>query len=143
MSAPGMMPRPYQPGTGPGGMPAGAFAPSAPFTPEDYDSSLVHVARGEALNLITYASQSPDGAMLAWEATVSLAEALMPMASTDPEGTFMAAYTDIVIRAGKTRRYATRALWRICGIEMKRQGRLGTDDALPMDKEKFGLEAPS
>lgn len=124
-------------------MPAGALAPSAPFTPEDYDSSLVHVARGEALHHITYAHTVPDGHLLAWQATVSLAEALMPMASTDVEAVFIKAYMDIVVYAAKMKRFPTRALWRICSLEMKRQGRLGNDSSLPMDKEQFGLEAPT
>jgi hypothetical protein len=132
--------RPYSPGA-PGGMAAGALAPSAPFTPQDYDSSLVHISRGEALHLITYASVHPDGGLLAWSATVSFAEALMPMASTDDQSTFLKAYADIIMSAARTRRYPTRALWRICSLEMKRQGRLGDDKSLPMDKEAFGLES--
>lgn len=131
--------RPYSPGA-PGGAPAGALAPAAPFDPADYDSALVHIARGEALNFITHASTTAGGHRIAWEACVSLAEALMPLASTDNEATFIKAYQAIVIESARRRSFLSRALWRICSLEMKRQKRLGDSESLPMDKEDFGLQ---
>lgn len=115
--------------------PQNRFAPSSQFSPQEYDSALVHLVRSQSLEAITMANATNDGQLLAWESTISFAETLVPMAGP----AFMRHYVELRRIAKKTDNYPARALWRICSLEAKRQKRLGAE-SVPMDVTKFGVE---
>lgn len=105
------------------------------FTPQEWDTYLVHEARTRALYHMTYAHRDPDGVRMAWEACASLAEALLPMGD-EP---FKAAYLRLTREANREGKPKPRALWRLCSLEMLRQGRLGKEKP-PLSKQSFGVE---
>lgn len=113
----------------------GSFSPVTPFTPEQYDSALVHLSRAKALEAITLSKSMADGGQLAWEACISFAETLFPLASND----FLRAYLVLRKAASFLPTYPSRALWRICSMEMRQQKRLGKEN-IPLDRAMFGIE---
>lgn len=111
------------------------FAPMANYSPAEYDMALVALARSQSLEAITLANATSEGQLMAWEATISFAETLMPMAGSS----FLKYYIELRRLAELDEGYPSRALWRVCSLEAKRQKRLGADQ-VPMDRLKFGVE---